>query len=251
MPDPDRPLLVGVGDGATRSRFAVRFAVLPPCAGTAAHRTVVEVLRAAEESCRDTPIDSVSVHDLCAAAGVSISSFYACFGSKSQFVTYVHALYLVAAEESLRRELVSLEWDARTERLVSELISRYLRVCVRLAALGRALRPAELATPLLYRRRRWVEAQAIAEFVEVATSRRRELVPTRLSAVTRVVTTAMYDACGLRRGLPGLGPDGGRSLVEELAALALAGLAIPSPHENDRLTTPAETRHPEPRRERT
>ena len=95
------------------------------------------ILAATERLLRERRLSELSVGDIIAAAGISRTSFYAYFGSKTAVVA--ECLRRVTGQVAVAVEPFLTEWEARTGAAIRASLGRWVEVCTVHGALMRTV----------------------------------------------------------------------------------------------------------------
>lgn len=128
-------------------------------------RTLNRILEAAERLLDGREFSEVSVHDISAAAGTSVSSFYARFPDKQALLHAVFERFAVEMRE--RVEAFQAEFkgkEATLEELVGGVIETYMDVWQRKRGLIQTLTTAERGDAVLFERRRALDTEVALRF---------------------------------------------------------------------------------------
>jgi AcrR family transcriptional regulator len=100
-------------------------------------RTQDAILTATERLLRERRLSELSVADIIAAAGISRTSFYAYFGSKTAVVA--ECLRRVTGQVAVAVEPFLTEWEAGPEAAIRASLERWVEVCTVHGALMRTV----------------------------------------------------------------------------------------------------------------
>lgn len=197
-------------------------------------RTLHRIVEAAERLLDGREFSEVSVHDISAEAGTSVSSFYARFPDKNALL---HAVFeRFSAEMRGRVEAFHAEFqgkEATLEQLVAAVIETYMDVWQRKRGLIQTLTTAERGDAILFERRRALDTEVALRFRDECLRLKPELAERGFGRAFEVALPSLAGAIRSAVDRPDL--FGGRTLhsrealVAELTAIGLRYLDLEAP----------------------
>lgn len=171
---------------------------MTPPAQRRSQETLDRILEATEVLLDGRGFNEISVLEICTAADVSASSFYARFDSKERLLAVLHQRHLDERREQVREAIPALlATDLDVRGLMEVAATAYVSAHIDEAPLVQTLRRAELDDSSLADNRRALDrfaVEAVAEALMTRMPDADEWLRRRIAFATRCACAALQDA---------------------------------------------------------
>ncbi len=211
------------------TRTQRRIGVNPPMQRRSAE-THQRILDAATDLSRGRDLDDVSIQEICDAAGVSASSFYARFPTKKVLVRALYEQHVDHVNAFVAEAIANVPWDdLPLEGVVRTVMAHYLSYRQLHEDRMRTMMLAQLRDPTIAERRRRHDEDLrslVATYLAARLDDHDPAFVARLPLVVHIMCGAIRAAVERpERFLPAVGASGD-DLVDELTRLFLARVAL-------------------------